>query len=43
LIRVDRGGHRIPGRRTDRLEPVAEEEDFDAARAIWEFLKGNGA
>jgi polyhydroxybutyrate depolymerase len=43
LVRVDRGGHRIPGRRTDRLEPVAEEEDFDAARAIWEFLKGNGA
>ena len=43
LIQVDRGGHRIPGRRTDRLEPVAEEEDFDAARAIWDFLKGNGA
>jgi len=43
LIRVDGGGHRISGRRTDRLEPVAEEEDFDGARAIWEFLKGNGA
>jgi polyhydroxybutyrate depolymerase len=43
LIRVDRGGHRISGRRTDRLEPPAEEEDFDAARAIWDFLKGNGA
>jgi polyhydroxybutyrate depolymerase len=44
LIRVDRGGHRIPGRKPDRLEPVAaEEEDFDGARAIWDFLKRNGA
>jgi polyhydroxybutyrate depolymerase len=46
LIRVDRGGHRIPGRKPDRqpaLEPAADEEDFDAARAIWDFLKRNGA
>ena len=43
LIRVDRGGHRIPGRKPERVEPVAEEEDFDGARAIWDFLKRNGA
>lgn len=45
LIRLESAGHRIPGRKPDRdrLEPVAEEEDFDASRAIWDFLKRNGA
>jgi polyhydroxybutyrate depolymerase len=45
LIRVEGGGHRIPGRKSDpQLEPSGgENSDFDASRAIWEFLKRNGA
>jgi poly(3-hydroxybutyrate) depolymerase len=42
LIRVDRGGHRIPGRKSGQ-EPVADDDEFDGARAIWDFLKRNGA
>jgi polyhydroxybutyrate depolymerase len=45
LIRVDSGGHRIPGHRPEHNgEPPTEESgDFDASRAVWEFLKRNGA
>jgi polyhydroxybutyrate depolymerase len=46
LIRVDNGGHRIPGhtRGEHPGEPVVEDAgDFDASRALWEFLKRNGA
>jgi polyhydroxybutyrate depolymerase len=45
LIRVEGGGHRIPGRKIDpQLEPAGgENNDFDASRAVWEFLRRNGA
>jgi polyhydroxybutyrate depolymerase len=45
LIRVEGGGHRIPGRRPDpQIEPAGgENNDFDASRAVWEFLRRNGA
>ncbi|WP_294534832.1 phospholipase [uncultured Rhodoblastus sp.] len=45
LIRIDGGGHRIPGHRPDpQLEPIGgENNDFDASRAVWEFLRRNGA
>jgi polyhydroxybutyrate depolymerase len=45
LIRVEGGGHRIPGRKPDpQLEPAGgENNDFDASRAVWEFLHRNGA
>ena len=44
MIRVDGGGHRIPGHRSDpQIEPVGgENNDFDASRAVWDFLKHNG-
>ena len=45
LIRVENAGHRIPGRKPDRLNEAGGDEtnDFDASRAIWDFLKRNGA
>jgi len=45
LIRVEGGGHRIPGRRPDLQDEAlgGENYDFDARRAVWEFLKGAGA
>ncbi len=45
LIRVDYGGHRIPGHKPEHNgEPAGDEKgDFDASRALWEFLMRNGA
>ena len=45
MIRVDGGGHRIPGRKADpQIEAAGgANNDFDASRAVWEFLKRNGA
>jgi polyhydroxybutyrate depolymerase len=45
MIRVDGGGHRIPGHKSDpQIEPVGgENNDFDASRTVWDFLKRNGA
>ncbi|MGO9390057.1 alpha/beta hydrolase family esterase [Rhodoblastus sp.] len=45
LIRIDSGGYHNPGHRPEHNgEPAAEESgDFDASRAVWEFLKRNGA
>jgi polyhydroxybutyrate depolymerase len=45
LIRVEGGGHRIPGKKPDpQLEPSGgENNDFDGGRAVWEFLRRNGA
>jgi polyhydroxybutyrate depolymerase len=45
LIRVENGGHRIPGHKPDHLNEAGGDEggDFDASRAVWEFLKRNGA
>jgi polyhydroxybutyrate depolymerase len=45
MIRVDGGGHRIPGHKADpQFEPAGgENNDFDASHAVWEFLKRNGA
>ena len=45
LIRVEGGGHRIPGRKSDpQLESSGGgNSDFDASRAVWEFLRRNGA
>jgi polyhydroxybutyrate depolymerase len=41
LIRVDIGGHRIPGHNHPPETPT-EEGDFDASRAVWDFLKRSG-
>jgi polyhydroxybutyrate depolymerase len=41
LIRVDNGGHRIPGHKNEA--GVEDAGDFDASGAVWEFLKRNGA
>jgi polyhydroxybutyrate depolymerase len=47
LIRVEGGGHTIPGRYnagTTRGQPVgAHTNDFDAAHVIWEFFRRLGA
>jgi polyhydroxybutyrate depolymerase len=47
LIRVDGGGHTIPGRftaGTTRGQPVgAHANDFDAAHVIWDFFRRLGA
>ncbi|MBV9066425.1 MAG: alpha/beta hydrolase fold domain-containing protein [Methylobacteriaceae bacterium] len=47
LIRVEGGGHTIPGRfsaGTTRGQPVgAHTNDFDAAHAIWDFFRRLGA
>jgi polyhydroxybutyrate depolymerase len=47
LIRVEGGGHTIPGRTgagTTRGQPVgAHTNDFDAAYRIWEFFRKLGA
>jgi polyhydroxybutyrate depolymerase len=47
LIRVEGGGHTIPGRftaGTTRGQPVgAHANDFDAAHVIWEFFRKLGA
>jgi polyhydroxybutyrate depolymerase len=47
LIRVEGGGHTIPGRfsaGTTRGQPVgAHTNDFDAAHAIWDFFRKLGA
>ena len=45
LIRVDAATHAIPGRRPERQGEAASDErsDFDASRAVWEFLRRNGA
>ena len=45
LIRFDAASHRMPGRRLDReVDSWGEErKDFDASRAVWEFLRRNGA
>jgi polyhydroxybutyrate depolymerase len=42
LIRIDTGGHRVPGHNHPAETPT-EDGDFDSARAIWEFLKRSGA
>jgi polyhydroxybutyrate depolymerase len=41
LIRIDAASHRLPGRSPEASDATAE--DFDADRAIWEFLQRNGA
>ena len=45
LIRVDGGGHAIPGRKLEKQFEASggQNNDFDAYRAIWDFLKRNGA
>lgn len=47
LIRVEGGGHTIPGRwrgPTDRgISPGVHNRDVDASRLIWDFLKRAGA
>jgi polyhydroxybutyrate depolymerase len=45
LIRVEGGGHRIPGRKPDIQDEAlgGDNFDFDARRAVWDFLKGAGA
>lgn len=42
LIRIDSGGHRIPGHNHPPDTPP-EEGDFDASHAVWEFLERSGA
>jgi polyhydroxybutyrate depolymerase len=41
LIRIDSGGHRIPGHNHPPETPT-EEGDFDSAHAVWDFLKRSG-
>lgn len=46
LVRVEGGGHRIPGRKTIGLKDETSggaNYDFDASRLIWDFMKRNGA
>lgn len=45
LIRVENGGHRIPGRKGEHPTETGVDDagDFDASRAVWEFLKRSGA
>ncbi|PPQ32820.1 hypothetical protein CCR94_04070 [Rhodoblastus sphagnicola] len=41
LIRIDAASHRLPGRTPESGDGVPE--DFDANRAIWDFLQRSGA
>ncbi len=46
LVRVEGGGHRIPGRNTAGLKDEASggaNYDFDASYLIWDFMKRSGA
>lgn len=45
LVRVDGGGHTLPGRIVSDRDPAAgaHNNDVDAARVVWEFLRRAGA